>query len=161
MKQFGFFLLLISLFSGIVNRSSAQSAFSSIGNVVSDTDGSISYTVGQVFQSTIPDGKSSIREGVQQPFEVLVVGSDSSLDHINLTSAFPNPASKELHLTIAENIEGYSYCLYTMSGQLLLKNDLISQKTIIPVEDIVSGVYFLTVKNQEGKIKKFKIVKTN
>ena len=54
----------------------AQNAVVPVGGTASGNGGTVTYTVGQIAVQTNSDGTASISEGVQQPYEISVVGVD-------------------------------------------------------------------------------------
>lgn len=70
-------LLLIILFSIMAQTvSHSQTSVNASGNNVCDTEGSISYSVGQVYIVSISDSLGSITEGIHQP--LLLAGIDTT-----------------------------------------------------------------------------------
>jgi hypothetical protein len=154
------FVIVAILFSGILLT--AQEAILSTGADVSGSGGSVSYSTGQVFFKTHPGTNDySIAEGVQQPYEISVVTGFEEADEINLMyMAFPNPSTDILKLKVVnyEN-NNLSFHLYTMNGELLENKKLTGNITTISVAHLSSATYFLTVIENQKRIKTFKIIK--
>ena len=83
----------------VINNLSAQQSVNTGGGNTTNSSGSVSFSIGQlVFNTQITTG-GSIRQGVQQAFEILNV---SGIDQIKLTynvNIYPIPASDFLTLT--------------------------------------------------------------
>ena len=133
------------------------------GGNASGTGGSVSYSVGQVFNTTAFDTNGSVSEGVQQPFEISVL-SGVDITGIDLYYAvYPNPTSGKLTLKLdastTTNIQSMSYQLYDVNGKMLRNDRLKEFETSIDMSDFVSATYFLKVTNINKEVKLFKIIK--
>lgn len=62
----------------------------------------------------------------------------------NMASIYPNPVSGVLNIQTEEMIN--SVCVFSLSGQLLLKSN---DKQVI-VEDLVNGIYLITITTENG-----------
>lgn len=133
---------------------------SSGGNSVG-SGGSISYTVGQVFYSTITSTTASSAQGVQQPFEISVVTEIEEVASIHLSAvAYPNPTRDYLTLSVDDyNFSNLSYHLYDMQGKLLQSENISVNKISIAMHNRVAGTYFLKVLQSKQSVKTFKIIK--
>ena len=133
------------------------------GGNASGTGGSVSYSVGQVFNTTAFGTNGSVSEGVQQPFEISVL-SGVDITGIDLYYAvYPNPTSGKLTLKLdastTTNIQSMSYQLYDVNGKMLRNDRLKEFETSIDMSDFVSATYFLKVTNINKEVKLFKIIK--
>lgn len=149
--SFFFQFLILSAFS-------QQSLNSSGGEAVGLSN--VSYSVGQVFFNYNTDTNTNYTEGVQQPFEISEIISNT--DHINsdlIISFFPNPVYEKLNINIDNYTENLSFELLDVLGQRL-KNDLIRQNhTIIDFDGLNSNIYFLNVLSDDKIVKTIKISK--
>ncbi|MFH2142264.1 MAG: hypothetical protein ABIJ97_07575, partial [Bacteroidota bacterium] len=83
---------LIYIFSSSTIK--AQEAIPTVGGNASGIEGSVSYSIGQVFFTTNSGTVGSVAQGVQQPFEISVSYGINETEGINLIiSTFPNPAN--------------------------------------------------------------------
>ncbi len=142
----------------------AQEAVTTSGGNASGSGGSISYTVGQIFYTTITGTNGSVAQGVQQPFEISVVNSIGETQGISLIClAYPNPATNFLTLKVDAsttlNIQSLSYQLYDINGKLLECKKLEGSETTISMEKFSPAIYFLKVIQSNKEIKTFKIIK--
>jgi len=88
-----FYGVLLVLFSA--SSAMAQQGIVSGGGEGSGTGGSVSATCGQVFYSST----QGVSQGLQQPYEIFVVSSIESAQHISLSvKAYPNPTTDYLIL---------------------------------------------------------------
>lgn len=166
MKKLIILFLSLMLAGPALTYLQAQQIHASVntsGGNASDTGGSVSYSVGQVFNTTAFGTNGSVSEGVQQPFEISVL-SGVDITGIDLYYAvYPNPTSGKLTLKLdastTTNIQSMSYQLYDVNGKMLRNDRLKEFETSIDMSDFVSATYFLKVTNINKEVKLFKIIK--
>lgn len=158
MKQSYFFLIMGLLSSGWL---SAQEAVVVSGGGGSGGGGSTTYSIGQVTYTEISGSTGSVIQGVQQPYEIFVLGRD---DHKNISlniSAYPNPTVSYLTLQINAEIKGLRYQLFDLNGRLLRNEKITAIETSIPMQTYNDAVYILKVYSNQSELKTFKIIKSN
>lgn len=141
---------------------SAQESAVASGGTGSGAGGSNTYSVGQVVYTEIGGSGGSAAQGVQQAYEILVLGKD---DHKGITlniAAYPNPTTSFLTLRIdAKDLSRLRYELFDLNGRLLRNHDITGMETFISMEPYVDAIYVLNVYAGQLKIKTFKIIKKN
>ena len=139
----------------------AQEAETAAGGNITGSSGSVSYTLGQMDYTSIIGSAGIITQGVQQPFDILVVNDIKEAKDIYLKcSVFPNPANEFINLRIESyNIENLSFQLYDINGKLLENKKIESNETSISMKNLVQATYFLKVTDNNKEIKTFKIIK--
>ncbi len=139
----------------------SQEAISASGGEASSTDGTVSYTIGQVFYAEDNDADGSVTPGVQQAYEITVSDGIEEAAGINLTmTAFPNPTIDQLTLSVENfNNEDLSYQLFDMAGRLVISGEMNEQNTQINMDDLERATYMLLVNRDNKIIKTFKIIK--
>lgn len=148
-------LLLILCVGGVY----AQEAVPSTGGNGSGTNGTISYSVGQVVYTESTGSTGSINQGVQQPYDISTNGIDEELENIGL-SVYPNPTEDVLVLSIEEtDISGYSYALFNQKGQLIESNHFASNHIEIFMQELNAASYILKVMSDEEVVKTYTIIK--
>ena len=149
-------ILLLSAFGA----ASAQVSANSSGGVATGTNGTVSYSVGQVVSTAHAGSSGSVNQGVQQPYEFFVTGIDDFPGIQLEMTAYPNPTRATLNLKV-EGIQqsGLNYELYTSAGQLVTGARLENTITEIPMHGLAVGNYMLRVLNTETNIKNFTIIK--
>jgi len=146
-------LLLISLTAW------AQESLVPAAGEISGTEGTISYSIGQVFYIEASSSEGSVSTGVQQSYEMFVLGVDNPEYAMSL-SAYPNPTRDKLTLQMEDyNNEKLSYQLYHMSGRLLKSGEVREFNTSINLSDQNLGIYLLKVISGQQEIQTFKIIK--
>jgi hypothetical protein len=150
-------LLLIFGFTGL----QAQEAIPASGGNASGSEGSVSYSVGQMVYTTNIGTNGSVAQGVQQPFEISVVTGLEDTEGISLRcSVYPNPTTDYLVLKV-ENFdkENLSYQLIDIKGKPLENKKITGIETSIVMSSLTPATYFLKVTQNNKEVKTFKIVK--
>jgi hypothetical protein len=139
----------------------AQESVNATGGNASGSGGSASYSVGLVVYSTNTGTNGSVAQGVQQPFEILVVTGLEEAKGINLSvTAYPNPTTDFLTLSVADfDASKLSYQLYDMQGKLLKSEKITGNQTSIVMSHLVPATYFVKVTEGNKEVKTFKIIK--
>lgn len=164
MKKLIILFLSLMLAGPALTYLQAQQIHASVntsGGNASGTGGSVSYSVGQVFNTTAFGTNGSVSEGVQQPFEISVFTGLKDNEAINLFfAAYPNPTKGNLTLKI-ENFETntFSYQLCDVNGKIIRNEKLTEKISIVDLSDMKSGAYFIKVTNNRNAGKTFKIIK--
>lgn len=153
-------LLLFLCIVFVQNEIFSQQNLVAAGGNAQSTSGSVSYSVGQVDYTTSIGGNVSVTQGVQQPFEISVLGSDAFIDIDLAFVAYPNPTADVLVLkSINYSIDNLSYQLFDLNGRLLLEAKITADETFISMGNRPSSNYFVYVFDGNRNIKTFQIVK--
>lgn len=140
----------------------AQNAVVSCGGDAFGTNGSISYTVGQTAYQFVSSSDGILAEGVQVPYEILVLDINERPEITLNAIVFPNPTMNSVELKI-ETDEGnviYEALLLDVNGKLLKTIKITDLRTLIEMKTLPEGIYFLKIFNQEQALKTFKIIKS-
>lgn len=157
----------------------AQTNVNATGGNASGSEGSVSYSVGQVVYTTHKGSNGSVAHGVQQPYEISVVtGLEEAKDISLKVTAYPNPTPDYLTLEIDAStslsiqsisyqkdastllsIQSMSYQLFDMQGKVLRNQKITGYRTSIDMNNLVPAAYFVTVIQENKAIKTFKIIK--
>ena len=151
-------LLLLGL--GVIGLQ-AQESRNTTGGIASGDEGSVSYSVGQIVYQTHTGVYGSIAEGMQQPYEISIVTSIVSAKGIKLSvTAYPNPTIDNLTIEMHDNIISNLYfLLFDINGKLLQNNKIASKQESIIMNNLVPGIYFMKVIQDNRELKTFKIIK--
>jgi hypothetical protein len=125
------------------------------------SEGSVSYSVGQVAFRTNGSTDGTLTEGVQQPYEILFLTGIQDDPTVSLkVKVFPNPAESEVKLKVDRlEYKGLKYRLINEGGTLLMENEIVSGETVIPVVNLQSGIYFVALIELQHIISTWKIIK--
>ncbi|NOY49433.1 MAG: T9SS type A sorting domain-containing protein [Chlorobi bacterium] len=153
-------LIILLLFASGLSKLQAQQAVLSSGGNTTSSDGSVSYSIGQIFNATYSTANGSVNQGVQQPFEFFPVGTDNNIDIILSIFIYPNPTSDFIKLEVeSEMYTKLSYRLVNSHGKLLSSQKISSSITVVPMERLPPASYFLYVNDNKTGLKTFKIIK--
>ncbi|NLK81471.1 MAG: T9SS type A sorting domain-containing protein [Bacteroidales bacterium] len=149
------------LFACSFSTITAQTSINAVGGNTSDTGGTISYSVGQVFYTSNTGTTGSTTQGVQQVYEILEETALEKTKGINLSvSAYPNPTTNYLTLEIKDfDISNLHFQLYDINGKLLQNQKIINNQTNIIMHDLVPATYFIKVIQENKEVKTFRIIK--
>ena len=100
-------------------------------------------------------------QGIQQPYEILVISGIDEAEVISLEiSVYPNPISDFLKLKLGSyNLEKLYFKLYDFNGSLVRTGEILSKETVIQTGDLAPAVYYLQINDNENEVKTFKIIK--
>ena len=160
-KQTLFFVSFMMVLAVAVN---AQSVIVPVGGDVQNSNGSISYTVGQIAVETAVsnEGSVSVAEGVQQPYEIQTVGVNNYPQIVLNAKVYPNPTENlaQLELNGFEiPDDGLKAYLYDGNGKLLQTMTITDDITSFQIGQYATGNYLLEVKSGNSSLKTFKIVR--
>lgn len=152
------FLFLGNFISLIIQ---GQEAIPATGGTATGSGGTATYTVGQVVYHQFNGSNGFIIHGVQQPWEISIVTAIENTEDITLDwMVYPNPTEGNFKLFIGsfEN-NNMSFKLYDINGIVIQDFKIENKETIISMENMRSGIYFLKVIKDNIQVKVFKIVK--
>ena len=140
---------------------SAQKSIHSSGGNANGSNGSVSYSVGQVVFHTQTGINGSVAQGVQQPYEISVVTETENGGNISLSvKVYPNPVDNLLLLKV-ENDQwvALSFQIYDMQGKVLKTEKIRTTEIQIDMSTYIPASYILKVFSEIKPIKEFKIIK--
>ncbi|MBZ0241866.1 MAG: T9SS type A sorting domain-containing protein [Bacteroidales bacterium] len=138
----------------------AQENMNATGGNAAGSGGSASYSVGQVVYTTNTGTTGSVAQGVQQAFEISVVGIEEANGIQLSVAAYPNPSTDYLTLEVKDfEPSTLSFQLFDMQGKLLQSQQLTNSQTRIVMSELVPAIYFVKVIEGDREVKTFKIVK--
>ena len=99
----------------------AQNAIPATGGNARGAGGTSSYTIGQVVYTMETETNGTIAQGIQQPFEILVLTAIEEASEVILEClVYPNPTSNFLILKFGNyDKENLSYQLFDINGKHL------------------------------------------
>ncbi|CAM4035603.1 MULTISPECIES: T9SS type A sorting domain-containing protein [Flavobacterium] len=158
-KRLSFLTVVCFTFS--VANCLAQESVNSSGGDLAGSNGSASYSVGQVVYMTYTGSNGSVSEGVQQPFEISeVLGTEDFAGLIKDLKIYPNPTVNDLTLNLTnENDLVLNFQILDANGRVLKDEKILTNETNIAVSSLPSAIYFLKILNQNKEVKTFKIIK--
>jgi len=153
-------IVFITVITFLALHSNAQKATVSSGGDISGSNGSVSYTVGQIDYQYASGSNGNITEGVQQ----IEIDSITGIEEIQtdiVLNAYPNPADDHviLETSAPKGFENVSYKMFDNQGRLVKEGKVSSNETQIDLTSLIRANYFLKVTQENQLIKTFKIVK--
>ena len=152
--------LIFSMFFLFSSVHSQQAFLTSGGDSVGGSDGSFSYSAGQVFYNTYEGSGGRIIQGMQFLISETILSTfpfpESSIEAI----IYPNPSDVSVVL-ILKNLPSatFSFSMCDLQGRSLVSGRLTNQRTKIPLTDFSTGSYVLKVKQNDRLIKTFQLLK--
>lgn len=137
----------------------AQQVVSSSGGEGSGTNGTLSYTLGEIIIDTQTAGNNTITQGFHQPKLIVTALREMAGENMSI-KAYPNPAHEFVILKISESdFKDCSWQLYDLSGRLLLQEKLLEDEVTIPMTNRSPGTYLLKITQSGMEVQEFKIIK--
>ncbi len=140
--------------------SNAQSSVNTSGNTATGNSGNTTYSIGQLVYTTQTGTSGATSNGVQQPSEISIVLSMIKNEHQLKATAFPNPTIDFLKLDIkGVEFSNLKYRITDINGKTITANRITKQQTHIPMQNLTTATYFVTILKKNKNIKTFKIFK--
>jgi|GEM_PF-5740389 len=137
---------------------SAQEALLTTG--ISDIQGeagSISFSLGQVATSMAVSTTYNMVEGVQQPYDIVMLALDPMASPTCMV--FPNPTTDKVIVSM-EAPTPITAILYDNAGRRLRTlSDTKGTNMNVPMDGLPAGIYLLEVTPKDGDRVSFKIIK--
>lgn len=132
----------------------AQQSANAAGGEATGSNGTLSYTVGQVDYINFSSPEISINLGVQQPYTVIADEGEFQI------LVYPNPTPNQIKIKIIKpGTDEIQVTIYTILGQELLTRVLAEGETVISLSPYSAATYILQLRLGET-IKTYKIIKT-
>lgn len=155
------FKALFFVFFSCSSLTKAQQGILTSGANINNGSGSVSFSIGQIEYKEFSHSSGSIIQGIQQPIDLLLVGRNTITQNELDFRVFPNPGASNIILKVKpKHFENISIQVYDLKGILILEQNLIDPETIIPIDKISPGNYFITVSENHGIVKTLKFIKT-
>lgn len=158
-QQQKFLTLLAMSFSFVATY--AQDSITASGGNATGVGGSSSYSIGQATYTSQTGSGGLITLGVQQPYEIVTLGKDDFTEISLVMSIYPNPTFDNPNLLVSDNKwTDLSYQLSDINGRILSKSKKITtSQTMVSMQELQQGIYFLAINSDNKTIKTFKIIK--
>ena len=138
----------------------AQSTISSAGGQGLSSSGKVDYTIGQIGYTNYSTSSGKINEGVQQPFEILILKLESS-EGFALPEVFPNPSYDKVFIRFNSLDKPMFYELINQDGKVQLSDKINDAQTELKINELTENIYFLKVFSSNNKFTTFKLIKLN
>lgn len=130
------------------------------GGDVSGLGGSISYTGGLPAYVSHGNTGGRIDEGIQRPYELVIVSNvEDARIHLDI-KAYPNPTQDILYLNIYKELTApLTVKIFSLKGDLLYQQKVSESTTALSMESYAKGTYVLQVVQNSQTISSYKIIK--
>jgi len=137
-----------------------HSSINATGGDISSEEGSISYSIGQVFYSSYSGEENYVSEGIQQPIIIYITPVDKEEKEDFKAVAYPNPAVNYLRI-VASTYENrsLSYHLLDLNGRLLKEDQIGESGAKVDISRLSAAIYLLRISDNGQHIKTIKIIK--
>jgi len=153
-------LMFVGLFTTLLGN--AQQNTLATGGNVSNAQGSVSYSIGQIDYTSTSNANGTISQGLQQAYEIYPLSVDELFSSLEI-NLFPNPATNFIHLTFGDisQTELLNYQLTDARGRLIQSASIQERDTEISVQELEPASYFLTVLVSNKPAKTFTLIKNH
>lgn len=133
---------------------------SSAGDHAKSSNGSISWTLGEVVTATHSGSGVLLTQGFQQSnLEITTAVEEPQNLEIQIR-AYPNPVQNRLTVEIQHREDvPLSLQLYDINGKLLKSRQIKTSRQNLNLEEYAQGQYILQVRSGQDLMKSFQIVK--
>ena len=138
----------------------AQESINATGGDATGSGGSTSYSIGQIVYTTNTGDNGSVAQGVQQPFEISVLGVEDLYETNPSVTVYPNPTTDYLTLEVKEmDPSSLTFQMFDIQGRLLQTQKIVNNQTNIVMSTLPVSTYFVKVSQDNKEVKTFKIIK--
>jgi hypothetical protein len=153
-----YFIFTILLLFNSFKFYSQQNTVASGGDYIG-SNGSLSFSVGQIDYLNIDNASGNVNQGVQQPYQILDNSVNESDNTFEITIG-PNPSFDVLivqaEFSKMNDIQGF---ITDQNGKMVKERQNLSLNPSFKLNDLSSGNYFLQIENEQKLIKSYKIIK--
>lgn len=140
----------------------AQSGIVASGGNASGSNGSLTYSIGQIDFQTLTFLTGEVAQGLQHPYEsntITVVDENSMLVS---PFVYPNPTADRVTLNF-NSVPPHNtiYKLFDSRGRVLSRETISKTEMTIPMESYPAGIYFIRIMTGEKETRNIKIIKSN
>ncbi len=131
----------------------AQEVVSASGDFFTNSNGSISWTMGEPISESFVVNQKVLSQGFQQSSQNYT--AISIITNTNLLSIFPNPFDEIIHLQNQTEEKELMLSLYDEKMALVKKTTIqtgFSNESTITFLNLEAGIYFLHIQSQNGKV---------
>ena len=151
-----FFGMLTLIGSNCTAQSLTPTVISSQGDYFTSSDGSISWTLGEIMTETFTS-TNIVTQGFQQP-HLFIATAIPAIESATKGTIYPNPAISNINIEVNSKSE---LIIYDMLSQQIERKTLVAGLNQIDVSQFPGGMYIATIINLENNIaQSYKISKT-
>jgi hypothetical protein len=151
--------IVLTVFVCLGNNIKAQQAVVSGGNFHQNSQGSISWGLGEAVIETFEVDDIIITQGFQQSKLTITTIEELPESEFSIT-AFPNPANDFVYLksNLNESDDVY-FTMFDLNGKIVMQDKINSTLEKVSFRALKSGVYFIKISLNNKEMKTIKVIK--
>ncbi|MBL7887834.1 MAG: T9SS type A sorting domain-containing protein [Flavobacterium sp.] len=154
-------IIIVLLLFVFVTTNAQQTSLAS-GGSVTGSNGSVSFSIGQIDYVTAIGNGGTATQGVQQPFEIVTLSGEEYAQITLQMMIYPNPTISFVNLKIDDSdFQDLCYQLFDLNGREIANQKITTSETKIELENLSQAIYLLNVNDKNKTLKTFKIIKNN
>lgn len=124
-------------------------------------DGEISFSIGQLMNSSMSAPTGSVYEGLQQPFEIIWTSLSPWGKELGIKIlAFPNPTADQLNLVFDASPPPGCLAIFTdAAGRTVLHQQIDQLENRLNMYALPAGTYFLNILTDQTHLSSLTIIK--
>lgn len=143
------------------NKNNLHYSINVTGGDLSSEEGSVSFSISQVYYISFNGQENYVSEGIQQP----LISSSTNLvekeEEIFRVAAYPNPATNYFTIEASTYTDrALSYQLMDINGRFLIEGKIGKSRTQVDVSNLSLALYLLIISDNGKQIKTIKIIKS-
>ena len=160
MKKQLLLIICLGLIKISISQNISSELISSCGEQFENDTYQLAWSLWESVISTFEAGGYILTQGFHQSTYEISTATETPLgNEINIT-VYPNPTTDYLKLESKQSdLKGMQYQILDMKGILLEKTDFFNDIERLDFSTYSSGIYFLTIKQDNQVIKSFRIIK--
>lgn len=154
------YLIAIGLIISTARVGLAQElqAVGSGGAFHQNTQGSISWSLGEVATQTLKAGDYIITQGFQQS-KLTLTSVYQRQGYNKLIIAYPNPTNDFINLKTDGHTQNLYYRVYDINGRIVKSGEFKSNPTLVSFRDLDAAIYFIRIIQNNLEVKTIRVVK--
>jgi hypothetical protein len=128
----------------------APEVISSSGDNYNNSNGSLSWTLGEPITSTDNTGSYYLTQGFQQPSAIVVTAVTNPTGQ-NTVTVYPNPVTSSIYITRDGN-EQLQIQLMDMNGKIILSKALSISENQMDLNTLANGMYLLKIYDMQNQL---------
>lgn len=144
-------------FSSLYSQSISPVLISSSGNYFSNSNNSLSWSLGEVVIESFENNQISLTQGFHQPVQLIITNFDNTSNLNYNIKVYPSPASD--FLTIENNTAqlGAEVQILSSDGKIVQYKKMNGSSETINIQSLPAGTYICLIHYKNSTLKKLKI----
>jgi len=155
MKQLLFIAFFV--FYNMAMQAQQHEVIATAGDYFKNSNGALSWTIGEVITETLSGSNVSLNQGFQQTNVVVTEIQKPILNNFEI-DVFPNPTNDYLNIKSSKE-QTLKYQLVDMNGKIIEQNIIENKSYKISLKYLLKGIYFINFIENNIEVKTFKIIK--